>query len=77
MQARGPSYINLDASIFKDFHLNEQTKLQFRAEAFNLANHPQFNNPGNLDYTNASNFSEITSERGTRRLVQLALKLYY
>jgi hypothetical protein len=77
MQARGPSYINLDASIFKDFHLNEQTKLQFRAEAFNLANHPQFNNPGNLDYTNASNFSEITSERGTRRLVQFALKLYY
>jgi hypothetical protein len=76
-QARGPRYINLDASVFKNFRFNEETRLQFRAEAFNLANHAQFDNPTNLNYTSASNFSQITSERGTYRVLQLALKLYY
>lgn len=77
MQARGPVYVNADASLFKNFRITEETKLQFRAEAFNLANHAQLNNPGNLDYTNASNFSQITSTRGDPRVLQLALKLYY
>jgi hypothetical protein len=76
-QARGPAYINLDASIFKDFHFNESTRLQFRAEAFNLANHPQFDNPSTLNYLSASNFGEITNDRGAQRLLQFALKLYY
>jgi hypothetical protein len=78
-QARGPRYTNVDASLFKNFRITEQTKLQFRAEAFNLANHPQFDNPpsSNLNYTSASNFSQITSERGLYRVLQLALKLYY
>ena len=69
----------MDASLFKNFGITEQTKLQFRAEAFNLANHPQFDNPpsSNLNYTSASNFSQITSERGLYRVLQLALKLYY
>jgi len=81
MQARGPNYVNLDASIFKNFRFNDSTKLQFRAEAFNLANHAQFDNPGNLDYTKGNvsgyNFSKISGERGQQRLVQFALKLYY
>jgi hypothetical protein len=77
MQARGPAYTNLDASLFKNFNITEKTKLQFRAEAFNFTNSIQFGNPGNLNYTNASNFSAITSERGTPREVQLALKLSY
>ncbi len=76
-QVRGPTYINLDASIFKDFHFNESTRLQFRAETFNLANHPQFDNPSTLNYLNTSSFGEITNDRGQQRLIQFALKLYY
>ena len=76
-QVRGPTYINLDASIFKDFHFNESTRLQFRAEAFNLANHPQFDNPSTLNYLNTSTFGQITNDRGQQRLLQFALKLYY
>jgi hypothetical protein len=76
-QARGPAYVNLDASLFKDFRFNEYTRLQFRAESFNLANHAQLNNPSTLNYLSASNFGEITSDRGAQRKLQLALKLYF
>jgi hypothetical protein len=72
-----PSLLNMDMSLFKEFLLGERAHLQFRAKAFNVANTAQFGNPGNLDFTNANNFSEITSLRGNARLVQFALKLYY
>ena len=46
----GPAYRDMDASLFKDFHIIERVTGQFRAEVFNLANTPQFTNPnGNLD----------------------------
>jgi hypothetical protein len=78
-QARGPGFNNLDASLFKTFHIHESTGLEFRAEAFNATNTPQFGQPGNLNnYTNVkSGFATITSMRNDQRLVQLALKLYY
>ncbi len=76
-QARGPSYENVDASLFKQFPIYDKTHLEFRAEAFNLTNTTHFGQPGNLDFTNATNFSQITSLRGNPRLLQLALKLYF
>jgi hypothetical protein len=76
-QARGPSFLDLDASLFKDFPIREQTYLQFRAETFNLTNTPQFSTPGSLNFENATGFSKITSEVGTSRKVQFALKVYY
>ena len=41
----GPGRTNLDTSLFKDFRPLEQLTVQFRAEAFNLMNHPQFGQP--------------------------------
>ncbi|HKO20746.1 MAG TPA: carboxypeptidase regulatory-like domain-containing protein [Acidobacteriaceae bacterium] len=76
-QARGPGYSNLDASVFKQFQLHESWSLQIRAEAFNAFNSPQFSNPGHLDFTNKSNFSQITGLRGNARLLQLAGKLFF
>jgi Carboxypeptidase regulatory-like domain/TonB dependent receptor len=76
-QARGPGFSNLDSSIFKDFTLTEILRLQFRAEAFNTFNTPQFGQPTNLNYTNTTNFSEITSLRNGPRVLQLALKLFF
>jgi hypothetical protein len=76
-QARGPAFMNLDASLFKQFKVNETTRFEFRAEAFNLANWVNFGQPGNLDFTNTTSFSQITSIRGNPRLLQLALKLYF
>lgn len=73
----GPSWYNVDASVFKDFHFGESRYLQFRAEGFNVLNHPQFNPPGNLNFLNPSSFAQITSVRNTGREMQLALKFYF
>lgn len=78
-QARGPSFVNLDSSLFKNFAFTETIRLQFRAEAFNTTNTPQFAQPGNLNFT-SSNFSQITSTRNSSessRRLQLALKLFF
>ena len=78
-QARGPSFENLDSSIFKNFALTEDIRLQFRAEAFNTFNTPQFAQPGQLNFTTA-NFSKITATRNpseSSRRLQLALKLFF
>jgi Carboxypeptidase regulatory-like domain/TonB dependent receptor len=45
-QVAGPSFKRLDLSAFKDFRLSERFRLQFRAEIFNILNHPNFNAPG-------------------------------
>jgi len=76
-QARGPAFNNLDASLFKEFPIVEQIRLQLRAEAFNVSNTPQFSNPGNLDFGNTSSFGQITGTRSLPHLYQFALKLYY
>jgi len=76
-QVRGPGFYNLDASIFKSFKTGEGTSLQFRLETFNTLNHPQFANPGQLNFTNLKNSSQITKTRNDPRLGQLALKFFF
>jgi len=41
----GPRQFNIDAGIMKNFALAEHTNLQFRWEAFNATNHPNFADP--------------------------------
>jgi len=41
----GPSYWNVDLGITKQFNVTERIDLQFRAEMFNVFNHPNFDNP--------------------------------
>ena len=50
----------------------EGQHLEFRVEAFNVLNHPQFNSPGS-NY-GSSNFGQITSTNGDNRDLQLVLK---
>jgi hypothetical protein len=40
-----PSYYNLDMSVVKQFVITERVKLDFRAEAFNVLNRANFDNP--------------------------------
>jgi hypothetical protein len=89
-QVEGPGFHRVDLSLFKDIPINERFRVQFRAEFFNIANHPNFNAPnfggngvvaisGSGNYNN-STFGEIGSTRDAPydpRQIQFALKLYY
>jgi hypothetical protein len=71
---RGPGMASVDASLFKNFAIRESLRLQFRAEAFNSLNHPNFALPQND--LNSPGFGQIL-QAGPPRLVQLALKLVF
>ncbi len=69
----GPKTKQLDAGVSKNFKVNERLKFQFRAEAFNVTNTPQFGFPNqNFDSPTAG---RITSTIGDSRDMQLALRL--
>jgi hypothetical protein len=42
----GPDQVNFNVALLKDFDITESNKIQFRAEVYNIANHPQFALPG-------------------------------
>ena len=70
-----PGIIGLDFSLLKDFRITEQHKVQFRFEAFNFPNHPNWGNPSNN--VTSANFGQITGTRGNMRNLQLALKYIF
>lgn len=73
----GPGILNTDIALLKDTKIKENESLEFRAEAFNVFNHAQFNNPsGQVDNTGAGGFGFVTSDRGPR-IMQVALKLIF
>jgi hypothetical protein len=61
-----------DFSGVKNFGFHERHNIQFRFEAFNLTNHPNWNTPSASVLTPAS-FGVITSA-GPMRQLQFALK---
>jgi hypothetical protein len=70
----GPALENLDLSLQKEWISRENFTLQFRFDAFNTLNQPNFNLPGRI--FGASNFGVITSAQDAREL-QFALKLAF
>ena len=80
----GPRFVNTDFSLVKDFPLpfREAMNLQFRAEFFNLLNHPQFfleglGDSGQQDISTPSSFGVINNTVNNPRLVQFALRLNF
>ena len=80
----GPRFINTDFSIIKDFPLGfrEGTNLQFRAEFFNLFNHPHFYLPGTSasgmqDIDSPSSFGAVNGVINDPRFIQLGLKILF
>jgi hypothetical protein len=72
----GPPTKTLDFSVFKDFPFTERYKAEFRMEATNLFNTPQFSGPDN----NASdhNFGVISSTApGSERHIQFSLRMRF
>ncbi|MBV9763232.1 MAG: TonB-dependent receptor [Acidobacteriaceae bacterium] len=42
---RGPGYFDIDTSVFKNINITERLRFQIGASAYNLMNHPHFQNP--------------------------------
>lgn len=71
----GPGFVNLDASIFRQFSITERLKGEVRLEAFNSTNTPHFKNP-NTSFGNAA-FGRITSALQDQRTLQFGVKLNF
>ena len=71
---RGPFQQDVDLSLSKSFHILEKHRFVFRADAFNLFNHPVFSIPSSLGFTSRSSFGRITQTVVPARLLQLGLK---
>jgi hypothetical protein len=72
----GPGFVNTDFSLIKQFALpREGMGLNFRAEFFNVFNHPQFGMP--ISDINAPGFGAVNSTVNNPRLIQFGLKLTF
>jgi hypothetical protein len=82
----GPGYRNFDFSVLKNTKIGERMNAQFRAEFFNIFNHPSFALPANI--LAAPNFGTLFTTpdaaqnnvglgSGGPRLIQLAVKFSF
>lgn len=76
-QVTGPVDRKLDASLFRQIPPVEGTRLEIRAEAFNVTNTPSFSAPGTLTFTSPATFASITSTRDNSRQLRYAAKIYW
>jgi hypothetical protein len=79
----GPTFSNTDFSMLKNTRITERVTVQFRAEMFDIFNHPNFGQPGRIVSVGSSSLGVINSTRfptgdfGSARQVQFALKLLF
>ncbi len=72
---RSDSSRQVDLSLHKNTNVTERLKLQFRAEAFNLANTPRFA-PPNTSFGN-NQFGIVSAMENQSRVLQFALKVLF
>lgn len=72
---KADSLIQLDLTLEKRFSIFETRQLEFRAEAFNIANRPTFSAPNATIGSSAA--GTVTSTLNANRILQLALKFYF
>jgi hypothetical protein len=80
----GPSVFNMDVSLQREFSLGNSRRLQFRAEFFNVTNHPNFRTPATgsiVVFTGLGGFnptaSRYTATATTSRQTQFALRFSF
>jgi hypothetical protein len=71
----GPSSQFFDMALHKNFVFRERMRLQFRAEALNAFNHPNFG-PPNLA-VNGLSFGQILLKTSNPRVFQMALRVNF
>jgi hypothetical protein len=74
----GPGTSQVDATLSKAFRIREGWKFEFRVEAYNVANHINWDNPG-TDFNNTATFGKVTNKRPgyIGREVQYGFKLSF
>jgi hypothetical protein len=78
----GPSFFNTDLSLIKRTKVGGAT-VEFRAEAFNVFNHPNLGQPGRIATVGSTSLGVIantrlpTGDSGSARQLQFALKLIF
>ncbi len=78
----GPGLFSIDTSVFRKFPIRERMNLEFRAEAFNVTNRPQYDRP---DYVfGDAAFGQVISAHGTQsvlinssRQLQFSMRLQF
>jgi hypothetical protein len=70
----GPSAMNWNVAAFKEFHIGDRARVDFRTDFFNIFNQVNLGNP-NLTRSSAS-FGRITSA-GAPRILQFGLKFLF
>jgi outer membrane receptor protein involved in Fe transport len=81
----GPGIVTVDFAVMKDTQIKERYHLQFRAEFFNILNHPNFSLPNASAFVQTADgggapnptFGTITSTTTSSRQIQFALKLLF
>jgi hypothetical protein len=72
---RGPSFQNVDISLVREFRFGERFRFQFRGEAFNLFNHPNWSIPATA--IGAAPAGTISTLENNERQLQAAVKFYF
>jgi hypothetical protein len=72
---RQQGVVNFDFAVFKRTTIMERLALEFRAEFFNIFNHPQFGPPNGT--VTSSTFGQVTNTVNNPRLVQFGLKVVF
>ena len=76
----GPDLIDADIALTKNTHLTDRVDVQFRAEFFNVLNHPNFDTPNPIVFSGSAVSATaglITSTATTSRQIQFGLKLIF
>jgi hypothetical protein len=71
-----PGFWNVDLTLAKRFSVGAERYVEFRAEAFNAFNHPNWAPPGR-SLGSPNTFGIITGTVNAPRIVQLAVKFYF
>ena len=70
-----PGFENWNVGLFKKFAINERTGFQFRAEAYDLFNHPNWS--GANTTPSSALFGKVTGKSNDARNLQLSLRYYF
>jgi hypothetical protein len=71
-----PGFNNWNLGLFKKFAFTETIGMEFRAQAYNAFNHPNWNG-ADFNPTHASTFGKVTGKSNDVRNLQVSLRLYF